>query len=377
MKTILITGVTGNIGSHVLFELLFELYSNKEKATIYLLIRKKQNRSGRQRLFDEVFTMSLIPDKIKSFYEIYLENYVKVIEGEIHNFKIPDTAGNKITVYHLAASVNLSTTEKARKEIATTNYANTLAFFDRIKKRTQKLVFVSTAFSRGEIEGAIHDDYHSVPDFHFRNHYEAYKMKAEKLILKTAKENNFSCTIARPSVVSGRLTDAPRFVSNRYIVFYSIGEFFKKMKTIHPQIKKIRLAINKEGGLNIVPVDYVAKGIVRAAYSNEEQINITLTQNVPMLHIISSILQKCNIEIEVVSQEPESKTTIEKLFYKTLGNQFIKYATGKKHHFESTLIRKLLADIEEPKMLDYFSEIYNFAHDINFDNRNIQLETGI
>jgi len=292
MNTILITGVTGNIGSHVLFELLYDLYSTKKEAIIYLLIRKQPTKSSNQRLFDEVFTEQLIPAKISHFYKTFLTKYIRVIEGEIDNFELPDTA-TEMTVFHLAASVNLGNSEKDKNEIAHVNYASTQAFFEKIKSRTKKLVFVSTAFCRGDKEGIITDDYHSVTNFNFRNFYEAYKMKTEKSILQIAKENNFSCTIARPSVVSGRLIDFPKFVSSRYIVFYAIGEFFKKIKRQYPETGKIRMALNKDGGLNIVPVDYVAKGIVRAASIKEEQLNITLTQNVPTKHIITSILQQC------------------------------------------------------------------------------------
>ncbi|WP_299257406.1 SDR family oxidoreductase [uncultured Aquimarina sp.] len=377
MNTILVTGVTGNIGSHVLFELLFDLYSKNEEAIIYVLIRKQKDKSAKQRLIDEVFTEQLVPEKIAPFYKEYLEKYVRIIEGDINSFVIPEEAGTSLIVYHLAASVNLSNTEKAKNEIAHVNYLNTQAFFDAIKLRTKKLIFVSTAFSRGEIAGKITDDYHSVSSFDFRNFYEAYKMKVEKLVLQIAKENNFSCTIARPSVVSGRLIDFPKYVSSRYIVFYSIGEFFKKMKKTYPEMGKIRMALNMEGGLNIVPVDYVAKGIVRAAESKEEQLNITLTQNVPTHYIITSILEKCGVEIELVPEEPKNKTTMETLFYKTIGSQLLKYSISEKHYFESKLIRELLVDIEEPNMKDHFKKVYDFAHDINFDNANITLEPNL
>ncbi|TPN84621.1 SDR family oxidoreductase [Aquimarina algicola] len=374
MNTILITGVTGNIGSHVLYELLFDLYSTNEEATIYVLIRKQNATSGIQRLVNEVFSKQLIPDKIAPFYKAYLEKYVKVIEGEINSFTIPEEAGNQLTIYHLAASVNLGNTEKAKKEITHINYMNTKAFFDIIKTRTKKLVFVSTAFSRGEIEGGITDDYHAQTDFDFRNFYEAYKMKVEKQVLQIAKDYNFSCTIARPSVVSGRLLDAPKFVSNRYIVFYAIGEFFKKIKQTHPDLGTIRVAINLDGGVNIVPVDYVAKAIVRASKIKEEQINITLTQNVPTKQVVESILKKCEVKSEFVSEEPKDKSAIEKIFYKTVGSQLVKYSTSKNHYFESKLIRELLEDIEEPDMVNNFSAVYDFAHDINFNNKNIEVE---
>ena len=72
MNTILITGVTGNIGSHVLYELLYEMHSKKKEAVIYLLIRKQASKSSTERLFDEVFTDQLIPEKIEPFYKSYI-----------------------------------------------------------------------------------------------------------------------------------------------------------------------------------------------------------------------------------------------------------------------------------------------------------------
>ncbi|WP_010179579.1 SDR family oxidoreductase [Aquimarina agarilytica] len=377
MEAILITGVTGNVGSHVLFELLFELYTQKKKPSIYVVIRTGNGKNGQERLYNEVFAPALIPTKIKSFYKEYLADCIHVLEGDISDFVIPEKAGNQFTVYHLAASVNLGKGAKAKHEIAETNYKNTKAFFEIIKKRTKKLVFVSTAFSRGDIEGVITDDYHGETDFKFRNFYEEFKMKIEKEVLQFAAANNFECIIARPSVVSGRLLDAPKYVTNSYIVFYAIGAFFSKMKALYKDIGRVRIVLNPEGGLNIVPVDYVAKAIVRSAALKEQQINITLTKNVAIQYLLTMMFNKCGIDgLEFVTEEPKDKSVIEALFYKTVGGQLASYAISKKHQFESKLVRKLLKDIEEPDMTSVFKEMYDFAHNINFDNTNINPVIG-
>ena len=369
---ILITGVTGNVGSHVLYELLFDLYIQKKNTPIYVVIRKNKDSTGIERLHNEVFSLELIPTKIIPFYKEFLENTIHVIEGDISDFVIPEIAGNKLTIYHLAASVNLGKGIKAKEEIAETNYKNTKLFFEIIKKRTKKLVFVSTAFSRGDIEGIITDDYHSEKDFKFRNFYEEFKMKVEKEVIQFAKDNNFECTIARPSVISGRLLDYPKYVTNSYIVFYAIGAFFSKMISMHKHIGKVRIVLNPEGGLNIVPVDYVAKAIVRAADLKDNQLNITLTKNVQIKHLLHIMFDKCGIDgLEFVTEEPKDKSNVEALFYKTVGGQLASYSISKNHQFESKLVRDLLKDIEEPDMTLAFKKMYNFAHDINFDNKNI------
>ena len=375
MNTILITGATGNIGSHVLYEIVYNSQQSKSKPKVYVVIRPSKEKTGKERLIEEVFNEQLVPHKISSYYKAFLNN-IHVLEGQIHDFEIPEEAGNEILIYHLAASVNLGTTEKAKNEIANINYKSTKAFFDIIKTRTKKLVFVSTAFSIGNVEGLIKDDYHAETNFKFRNFYEEFKMKVEKEILDIAKQYNFECTIARPSVVSGRLLDYPKFVTNSYTVFYAIGAFFKKMLNNYNPSEKIRIAINNEGGLNIVPVDYVAKGVVSSATTKEKQVNITHTKNISHKQIIETIFSKCGIDnYEFVNEEPEEKSSIEKLFYKTIGNQLAKYSTSKQHFFESKIIRELLSEISEPNIDNTFKELYDFAHDISFDNKNIQLKT--
>lgn len=374
-EAILITGVTGNVGSHVLYELLFEQYHKKKNTPIYVVIRKNKDKTALERLHNEVFSAELIPTKIIPFYKDFLKKSIHVIEGDISDFVIPEIAGNNIIIYHLAASVNLGKGNKAKEEIAEINYKNTKLFFEIIKKRTKKLVFVSTAFSRGDVEGLISDDYHSVANYNFRNYYEEFKMKVEKEVIQFAKDNNFECVVVRPSVISGRLLDYPKYVMSSYIVFYAIGAFFSKMKSIHKNIGKVRILLNPEGGLNIVPVDYVAKAIVRAADLKENQLNITLTKSVQIKYLLTTMFEKCGInELEFVTQEPKDKSKIEALFYKTVGGQLASYSISKNHQFESKLVRKLLKDIEEPDMTNAFKEMYNFAHDIDFDNKNIFAE---
>ncbi|WP_010523329.1 SDR family oxidoreductase [Aquimarina agarivorans] len=128
-EAILITGVTGNVGSHVLFELLFDLHNQQKDTPIYLVIRSSNGKTGWERLHSEVFTPSLIPQKIAPFFKTYIKKNVQVLEGDISNFIIPNDAGNKLTVFHLAASVNLGKGLKAKKEIAATNYKSTKTFF--------------------------------------------------------------------------------------------------------------------------------------------------------------------------------------------------------------------------------------------------------
>ena len=374
MNQILLTGATGNIGSHVLYELVNDFHHQNKKTKIFVVIRPTKTKTAKERLVSEVFNKDVVPEKIKEFYQEFCTKQIEVIEGSIDNFTFPASAEKDLLIYHLAASVNLGTHPKAKEEITNINYAKTKAFFEIIKNQTKKLVFVSTAFSRGDAEGLISDDYHAEKEFHFRNYYEEFKMKIEKEVLDFAIQNNFKCTIARPSIVSGRLLDFPKFVTNNYSVFYNFGAFFKKMRALTPELGKIRLAINNNCGLNMLPVDYVAKGVIQAATSNESQINITHTKNLSVKFFVTQMLEKCGItDFEFVNEVPKDLSKIEKLYYNTVGGQLVSYVTSKIHEFESKNIRELLKNIEEPNMQLGFKDLYDFAHDINFDNQNLKL----
>ncbi len=378
MEHLLLTGVTGNIGSHLLYELLIERSIAVKRnpslnGIIYILIRPTKKLTAKQRLWKEVLHPNLIPDKIEKEHLNIAKTQIQVIEGDIHHFDLPTEAGNQLIVYHLAASVNLGTDTKAREEISSINYKETKSFLEKIKTFTKKLIFVSTAFSRGDTTGIITDDYHSIKEFDFRNPYEEFKMKMEKEVCLLANQYNFEYTIVRPSIVSGRLLDTPKYITKTYTVFYNIGAFFKKIKKLNPDIGKIRIALNPKAGLNIIAVDYVAKALLKAGKSKEKQINLTSTKNVPISHIVRTILEKCEInDFEFTANEPNNKSTIEHLFYKTVGHQLLRYSISKVHEFESKIIRELLKDIKEPDMIFEFSKLYEFAHEIGFDNQNIK-----
>ncbi len=371
MKNIIITGATGIVGSHVLYNLLEkEIYTEKEYA-IYLVVRPDENRNAAERLKNDVFSSAILPEKLANFDTDFLLSKVTILEGSLSDITIPESLGNELVVLHIAASVNLGKNEKALKEIVENNYNATHAFISKLENRIKKLVFVSTAFSAGVQEGKLSDDYFSFENYNFRNHYEEYKHKMELDLRELSKTKNFSLTIIRPSVICGRMIDKPFFVMNRYIVFYKIGFFFEKMvnKEFAQQSVKnpFKLVANKEGGLNLVPVDYVSRAILAAIDSEEEQINVASAQNVPNSLWISHIMKKCNINYESLEQEPTEKSETEIVYYKTVGAQISDYLSTTNHSYDTTKLRTLLKDVEEPDVTKHFEELYDYAHDRDFE----------
>lgn len=366
-EKIVLTGATGIVGSHILYQLVEEMLFENRSCELYLIVRPKEGMSGSERLREEVFTNHLLPAKLKNLNLDQAMEHIHVIEGDLSTCIFPKSLGNELTLYHVAASVNLGTSDSCFEDIYKNNYLATKSLLTQLDKRIKKINFVSTAFSTGDRNATIVDDYHNLNSYAFRNHYEEYKHKIESEILKMAENGEFECCILRPSVICGRLIDEPHYVMNRYIVFYLIGAFFNKMRKKFGQIDKFRIVCDPLGGLNIVPVDYVAKAILKASKESEQQVNITATNNIPNSYWIPYIMNAEGItDFEFVSEVPEDPTAIEKLYYKTVGPQINQYLKTSAHNFESSNIRRILKDVNEPDVKGQFPAMYNFAHDNDF-----------
>jgi len=316
MEKILITGVTGIVGSHVFYELMEEVIYEDRNCELHLLIRAEDDETALSRFQNEVWDIRILPMRLKF---VQLENIMEnihIIKGGLTDCTITSELGDEITLFHLAASVNLGNSKSSFSDIYNNNYQATQIFFDKLKNRIKKVNFVSTAFSSGNRLAVIRDDHHISRRFDFRNPYEQYKHKMEA-------------------------------------EFGSIDQF--------------RIVADPNGSLNIVPVDYAAKAIVRAAKSNHDQVNITIRENVANRLWIPIIIEKVGVEnFEFVSEEPIDPNPIEKMYYKTVGPQINKYLQTSKHLFESQIVRELMADVDEPDVAGMFEELYSYAHSNNF-----------
>lgn len=367
MEQILITGVTGIVGSHVFYELMEEIVYEQRDSELHLLIRAKNKELALQRFLNEVWDERILPLRLKYIQPETVMDRIHIIPGGLTECDLSMNLGNDITVFHLAASVNLGNSKSSFADIYNNNYQATQIFFSKLKNRMKKVNFISTAFSSGDRHAVIRDNYHMGRDFNFRNPYEQYKHKMEAELLQRAANGEFECTIMRPSVVCGRLIKEPYYVMNRYIVFYMIGAFLTKMKSKYGSINNFRMVADPNGSLNIVPVDYAAKAIVRASSTKRSQVNITIRKNVANRLWIPVIIDRVGVEnFEFVSEEPTDPSPIEKLYYKTVGPQINKYLRTSKHVFESQTVRELMADVDEPDVTTMFEELYNYAHSNNF-----------
>ncbi len=363
---IILTGVTGTLGSKVLHTLFETKYG--EITQIYLLVRKKGQSSPKDRVLN-MLKSEYAPNFIKENIEDVLSK-ITVIDA-IHILN-PESFLNTDEQYyfiHSAGYVNLSVDEASKEEIFNENYHFTKSIFTAYEKFLKKFIYISTAFSIGDLGGLIGDDYIEIEGGTYRNFYEASKHASEKFLTKAGKEKNIPIQILRPSVLGGNAIDNPSFFISKYMVFYLFAKFFHN----NPSNDHVRITANNDSGLNIIPTDYAAKVIVTVFNTDVKQLNIVHSKATNITKGISKILdtvgfQKYNITQDIINKTAGFETKLEQFYYETIGVHLNPYLTSKPYEWDTSLLESILP-IPKYDLEQYLANTVEFAKLKNFRNQ--------
>lgn len=369
-KYYLLTGVTGTLGSHMLYELL-DKHINNTKIKFILVGRSKKNISFLERV-NNLFKNEVIPEFLKKHDLNKLKSLFTVLEIDFNsenlNLAIENILPNnhKLTIIHCAATLNLLNTEKAKQENYTVNYQGTMNLFNQLKGKFDKFIYISTIFSCGEMSGYTNDNYLDKKNTKFRSHYERYKYLIEKRINNICKKENIQLQILRPSIISGRLMDYPYYYIPNFDHFYLFGMFFETMRKKNHN-EKVRIFINKDGGLNIIPVDYAAKIVVNTIETNVKELNIVHSKNTPHNFYLAKILEMVGYNnYEFVSEKPTNLNSLEIIYYNSIGSAITPYVNVDVK-YETEGVKSIKKNkIPEPAVIENFEGLINFAIERNF-----------
>jgi thioester reductase-like protein len=255
VKTVLVTGATGAIGSVVARILI-----DDPDTQVRLLLRagSKSELDGRV-------------EQLRTFWKIgpertggapRLDAYAGDVtipalglSADVHERLVRDLTH----VIHCAGNVKLNMPLDEARRAAVQSTEHVLAFAEDCARvgRFRKLDLVSTVGVAGRWPGLVPE--RALPEASaFRNTYEAAKAEAEVLI-RAHMARGLPVTIHRPSMVVGD-SQTGRII--HFQVFYHLCEFLSGRRTagIIPVAGDIRL--------DIVPVDYVARAIVASSGSD-------------------------------------------------------------------------------------------------------------
>ncbi len=305
IRRVLLTGVTGFLGVHILSELLGSSHS-----IVYCLVRGENQAAAENRLNK---TLALYFGKK---YLPYVGKRIVCLNGDITLKKLGltseqyDALGKQIDcIIHSAAMVKYF---GDYSQIEKVNVKGTSEVVDFALRYDIKLNHISTVSVTGNylVDNIINGEY-TERDFYvgqdvLGNIYVRSKFEAENCLLKAA-ERGLKATIFRMGNLTGRYSDG-FFQQN-----ITDNAFYSAFGSI------VNTGIISEGILaekiEFTPVDYAARAIVNIAETNESENRIFHIFNNKMLSIsqLLKMLKSINIAIK-----PLNRAQIEKLFMEEL-----------------------------------------------------------
>ena len=341
----LLTGGGGIVGSHIIFEWLHKAIVEKTVAHLFVVLRSNE-KSAQQRL-ESILQDASRPAFLNAFTLEACLQKITVISSDLSTIKKETLAQYHFeTVIHCAGSTNLLQTADSKETVHAQNYLITKQLLTQLPKTVARFIYISTAYSFGIQDEKVNDHIENYKVNRFRNPYEESKYKSEKYVRATCKTLHIASQILRPSIICGRLLDKPFYETPKFDVFYSWAMFLAKYAT--KSKGAFRIWVDKESGLNIVPVDFVSKAILYA-FLNPDITELNIVNPTQILHTayVGAVLNSFDVtSYTYVSERPEDLNSFEQLYYKTIGSLFEKYISIPDLQFEAAGISTLITQLD-------------------------------
>jgi thioester reductase-like protein len=258
---VLLTGVTGFVGQELLSQLLTD-----SAAEVTCLIRADDAGMAGARL------QEIIRRLFGRGAWIDVRERVRAVAGDI---TLPGLGLDRRTraqlvrrtthMLHSAASVrfDLPLAEARRVNVRGTRSMLDLAATARTRGRLERFEYVSTAFVSGSHPGWFGEDDLDVGQ-RFRNSYEQSKFEAERVIHRYMRD--VPVTVVRPSIVVGHSQSGATSAFN--VVYWPLRLFADGILVYAPATADLPV--------DLVPVDFVARGAVTALLQGRSSATYTL-----------------------------------------------------------------------------------------------------
>ena len=374
---VLITGVTGFLGIHVL-----DSFLKNENGKAYCLIREKNGMNAKERIYNVLHFY--YGDK----YDFLVGNRIIPLDGDftMEHFDLTDNDYYKLgknisTIIHSAALVKhygiYSEFEKANV-IGTKNIVNFAKEFNK------KLLYVSTISVSGNnlAEGSninnnfdeekIFDETNFYIGQNLDNLYVKSKFEAEKVVLDGIEDGLEAC-ILRMGNLTSRFSEGKfqqnhfenAFV-NRLKSFLQIGVFPKELLNLYCEF---------------TPIDYCGDAIIKIAahFNKDYTVFHLLNEKHVYLDRLFEMLKKIGINIKLVTysefsdiikeilNDPDKKQYISGIINDLTKEKKLVYKSDVK--IESNFTKDFLSKIgfEWPYIdIDYISKYFNYLKSIGY-----------
>jgi nucleoside-diphosphate-sugar epimerase len=372
---IILTGGTGVLGSHIMYDVLEHFIHNNIQGTLFLITRKKGKVAAKERI-TELLSSHYTPKILSTKGTTALLKYIKIIDTDLAQIEKTDLEQFKDAYFiHSAGYVNLSTDEDQKEKIFHENASLTKNLFTTFSPYIKKFIYISTAFSSGVRKGLIANDFHNLEfKLDHRNAYENAKFHSEEFVIQQCTQLQLPYQILRPSVIGGKMLGLEnRYFIPKYMVFYLMAKFFHFTAQRKVAQENVRFTISENTGLNIIPVDYVSKVIVATFQRTDiTQLNIVHNESFNLVKGLQLIMKEVgytNFSILPNALDFDYKNTIEKLYYESIGKHLKPYLTSAANEYDTTLLNSIL---EIPKLdAESFTDMIRYARLHNFKDINV------
>lgn len=342
MNKILVTGITGLVGSAFVVALLRE----RKDYEIVCLVRSGGGRTAAQRV-DSIIRDECAFDGCPEIAEDVLKK-IQVVEGDVATIVPEELAKNETLagvniVFHCAADVNLG--KDPTGKVFRINYEGTKNMVALAKLlNVKEFHYVGTAYVAGKLRGTALEQ--APIDNGFNNPYEESKFKGEYLV----RESGIPFSVYRPAIITGRRSDGR---IRKPLAFYRILEFLGKVKS------------HRCSKLGLNPVEYVDMEINFSAEPSQH------VYFVPIDYVQEAItalfqLPVTNTGYHITGDSPVTTRQIEDSVCKILRLDGVSVSTENKVDSQATsLITRFVGDL-----FPYFSS------DIVFDQSNVRAALG-
>ena len=304
IKGVLLTGVTGFLGAHILEQLI-----KLEVEKIYCLIRKKNGI-----LPDERLHLTL-KHYFGNKYNKYINDRIIVIEEDANKVNIPSNieeyeriAPNISVVVNSAAYVKHFGNKEIFEKVNIEGVNNLIEY---CKKYGKRLIQISTISVSGNVfEGGrtltdkvkpntVFNENNLYVGQEIENLYVLSKFIAERNILENVVNNKLDAMILRVGNLMGRYSDGA-FQQNQ-----EDNAFVNRIKTF-AELGIIPVNI-KETPVEFTPVDLAAEAIVKLISKSKRHIYHIYNINHSSIDTVKKVLEENGYKIEYKSKEDVSK----------------------------------------------------------------------
>jgi thioester reductase-like protein len=347
---VFLTGATGFLGMEVLARLL-EAGDRK----VVALVRAADDAAAEDRLYGVLNTLWRDPSP-------YQAN-VRAVAGDVTSPGLGLENGQRTAlaeevgaVLHCAASISFDLPIEDARAINVEGTREVIGFARECKAlgRLERFVHVSTAYVSGKYEGTFRERQLDAGQ-EFRNTYEQTKWEAEHVVRDAS---DLSPCIARPSIVMGESETGWTPAFN--VLYWPLRAFSRGLFNEIPSLPSAHV--------DIVPVDYVADGLVALLDSHEEGVfNLVSGRDAPLAReVVELACDRFDRPLPKVVEGAGAQGDEHGAVYLPYFDMEIV--------FDDARARAVLepAGIRPPRLTDYFGRLIDYAEAVRWGKRQMK-----